>query len=129
MVTERVLRRIFVAVLLLLLVPLLPAIGILAVAAVLIAQNSLTMSGGLILCILWAALVAAVLAALILLLTHGETGAPLGASSALRSLVASLAERVTILGAGIRAKTQAKRDSPPDTVGHHPDIASEWWRR
>jgi hypothetical protein len=103
MVTERVLRRILVVVLLLLLVPLLPAIGIMAVAAVLIAPNSLTMSGALVLCLLWAVVVAAVLAALIVLLTHGQTGAPLEASSALRSLVAPLTNRVTILRAGIKS--------------------------
>jgi hypothetical protein len=124
METERTLKRIVAALLVLLLVPLLPAIGIMVAAAGLIAQTSMMMSGSLILCIIWAVLIATVLGTLIVLLTPD---APLEARSPyIRHLVAAIIGQ-NLSDLGMRIGTSENSQS----TGPHParHVAFEWWQK
>jgi hypothetical protein len=124
MVTERALKRIVAALLVLLLVPLLPAIGIMVAAAGLIAQTSMMMSGSLILCSIWAVLIATVLGTLIVLLTHD---ASLEARSPYIRHVAAAIIGKNLSGVGTRIGTSGKLQG----TDPHPDrqVAFEWWQR
>ena len=125
MVTERVLRKIGAALLVLLLVPLIPVIGVMVAAAVLIAKTSVAMSGGLVLCIVWAVLTATVFGTLILLLTHDD--APLEARSpGIRRVVAAITGE-NLSGAGMRVGMRGDAQDADTRPDHH--IAFEWWQR